>query len=133
MKKTLAALIIAFCFSQTHSHPKLEVVEFNNVKYVTAMDYANQSNMNHLFVADKDKLIVQYKAQKITISPNSSYISVNNSIYNLSIPTIYDGNDFWLPINSFSRIIQAIGLPDLKLDSSEKFILLTIFSNIFLL
>ena len=78
MKKILAAFIIAFCFNQTYSHPKLEIVEFNNIQYVPAIDYANHSNMKHLFVPAKDKLILQHKAQKITISPNSSYIAANN-------------------------------------------------------
>lgn len=129
MKKILAAFIIAFCFNQTYSHPKLEIVEFNNIQYVSAIDYANHSNMKHLFVPNKDKLILQHKAQKITISPNSSYIAANNQIYNLSIPTIYDGNDFWLPLNSMIRIIEDIKLPSIKIDSSEEFILLDVMNN----
>ena len=109
MKKILAAFIIAFCFNQTYSHPKLEVVEFNNVKYVSAIDYANQANMNHLFVADKDKLIVRYKSEKITISPNSSYILVNNSIYNLS-----RNQDFLSDIRQEAFEVDPLDISSLK-------------------
>ena len=125
MKKLLFLfLLYSNCFSQGTLHSKLEINNINDIKYISAIDYANTSNMNPIFIKKKNKLIIQHSSKKITISPNSSYILVNDMIYNLSIPCIYDGNDFWLPINSFSRIIQAIGLPDLKLDSSEKFILL---------
>ena len=125
MKKLLFLfLLYLICFSQASQHSKLEINNINDRKYISAIDYANISNMKPIFIEKKNKLIIQHASKKITISPNSSYIVVNDIIYNLSIPCVYDGNDFWLPINSFSRIIQTIGLPDLKLDSSEKFILL---------
>ena len=125
MKKLLFIFLFAsISLSQESQYSKLDVNEFNNIKYISAIDYANSSSMNHFFIKNKNKLIIQYESKKITISPNSSYILVNDKIYNLSIPCLYDGNDFWLPINTFSKIINIINWPDLKLDSSEKFILL---------
>ena len=102
----------------------IEVILRNEIQYISAMDYINHSNMRSLFIENKEKLIIQYLANKIIISPNSSYIQINDDIYNLSIPIIYDGNEFWIPLNSFSRLIKQIDLPSIKLDSSEKFILI---------
>ena len=101
----------------------LEVSEFNKIQYVSAVDYAENSKMNHFFIKEKEKLILQFKSKKITISPNSSFLIINDKIFNLSIPTVFDGNNFWIPLNSFLKIISINDLPDLKLDSSEKFLL----------
>jgi N-acetylmuramoyl-L-alanine amidase len=125
MKKLLFLfLFTSIYFSQGTQHSKLDVNKINDVQYISAIDYANNSGMSHLFIETKNKIIIQYKSKKITISPNSSYLLVDDKIFNLSIPCIYDGNEFWLPLNPFSKIINSIGFPDLKLDSSEKFILL---------
>ena len=98
----------------------IEVVRFNNIQYISAIDYANQSKMKYVFIENKEKLIIQYISNKIIVSPNSSYMQINDAIYNLSIPTIFDGNDFWMPLNSFSNLIMYHNLPSIKLDSSEK-------------
>ncbi len=107
----------------------IEVVDFKGIQYISAIDYSNQSKMKYIFIENKEKLIIQYTSNKIIVSPNSSYIQINDGIYNLSIPTIFDGNDFWMPLNSFSKLITYHNLPSIKLDSSEKFILVDIIDH----
>ena len=46
-------------------------------------------------------------SKKITISPNSSFLIVNDKIYNLSIPTLFDKDSFWIPLNPFLKIINS--------------------------
>ena len=105
MKKLLFLfLFTSIYFSQGTQHSKLDVNKINDVQYISAIDYANNSGMSYLFIETKNKLIIQYKSKKITISPNNSYLLVDDKIFNLSIPCIYDGNEFWLPLNPFSKI-----------------------------
>ena len=47
--------------------------------------YANQTKMRYIFVENKEKLIIQHMSNQIIVSPNSSYIKINDSMYNLSI------------------------------------------------
>ena len=127
MKKCAIIFLLLFCsimLSQTIPAPILEVKIFSEIQYVSATDYAKGCDIKYVFIDKKDKLLIQYEAKKIIISPNSSYITINDIVYNLSIPTIYDGSNFWIPVNSFLKIINITDLPDFKLDSSEKFILL---------
>ena len=44
---------------------------------------------------------------------------IDDKAYNLSIPTLFDGNDFWIPLEAFLRISNAQKLPLIRLDSSE--------------
>ena len=59
----------------------IEVVSFNNIQYISAIDYANQSKMKYVFIENKEKLIIQYISNKIIVSPNSSYMQINDAIY----------------------------------------------------
>jgi len=119
-------LLNTFALSQGSESPKLEINRINNIQYFSAIDYAETSKIKTVFVKTKEKLIIQYGSKKIVLSPSSSFVLVNDILYNISVPVIYDGNDFWVPLNSFSRIIKTIDLPELKIDSSEKYALLSI-------
>ena len=113
----LFQFVLAAEKGQDNKPNAIEVVNFNNVQYISAIDYANHSKMSYVFIENKEKLIIQYISNEIVVSPNSSYIQINDSIYNLSIPTIFDGNDFWMPLNSLSKLINYHSLPSIKLDS----------------
>ena len=132
-KKLLFLILLQFLInaeSAKNTQPEaIEVVRFNNIQYISAIDYANQSKMNSVFIENKEKLIIQHISNQIIISPNSSYVQINETTYNLSIPTIFDGNDFWMPLNTFSRLINYHSFPSVKLDSSEKFILVDVIKN----
>jgi len=104
----------------------IDVSTFNNIKYLSAIEYANNSGLKHIFVDKKEKLIIQYKSKKIILSPNNSFILIDDKAYNLSIPVIYDGNNFWLPLESFSRLLTYQNLPKIKLDSSENHLLIDV-------
>ena len=125
IKNTFFFLLIftSFFSAQSSSSATIGVSKFGDIKYVSANEYADNANMNKLFVNEKEKLLLRFKSKKITISPSSSFLIINDKPYNLSLPVIFDGNDFWIPLNPFLRIISITNLPDLKLDSSEKFLL----------
>ncbi|MAV65377.1 MAG: hypothetical protein CMG00_09330 [Candidatus Marinimicrobia bacterium] len=101
----------------------IEISVFNDIQYISAIDYANQSSMRQIFIENKEKLVIQYESKKIILSPNSSFILVSDDIYNLTLEIKYDGNDFWIPLNTFLRLIDLIDLPSIKIDSSERFVL----------
>ena len=125
IKNTFFFLLILMSFfnAQPGSSTTIGVSKFGEVQYVSAAEYADNANMNKLFIKEKEKLLLQFKSKKITISPNSSFLIINDQPYNLSLPVLFDGNNFWIPLNPFLRIISIANLPELKLDSSEKFLL----------
>ena len=112
--------------AQSNENITLAINRINNIKYFSAIDYAESSNIKTLFIKNKEKFIIQHGSKKIVLSPNSSYISVNDYLYNVSVPVVFDGNDFWIPFNSFTKIINLTNLPELKIDSSEQYALISI-------
>ncbi len=126
---TFFSFIISFLISQNDTAITMEVSTFNKIKYLSAVEYANNAGLKHSFVDKKDKLIIQYKSKKIILSPNNSFILIDDKAYNLSIPIIYDGNDFWIPLQSFLRISKIQKLPLVRLDSSETKLLVEYIKN----
>ena len=123
--------IIIFCCivflskadSQTSVIAKIKLYDINNNKYISALEYADAQKIRTIFFDDKEKLEFRFQNYKLTISPYSSFIKINENIYHMSIPIVYDGNDFFIPADPFLEIVNIIGMPSSLIDSSEKYVL----------
>tara|TARA_B100000315_G_scaffold183671_1_gene172594 strand:+ start:234 stop:1706 length:1473 start_codon:yes stop_codon:yes gene_type:complete len=121
-----------FCFlfslinSQTDLIPKAKIYDINGTKYISALEYAKIQNVNTIFYEDKEKLEFRYQNVKMLLSPHSSFIRVNENIYHMYLPVVYDGNDFYIPVIPFLEILNKTKLPNALVDSSEEFILTTV-------
>ena len=102
---------------------KTNLYDFNGNKYVIAQEYADVLNIHTIFYEDKEKLELRFQNFKLLISPHSSFIRVNEKIYHMYLPVIYDGNDFFIPAGPFLEIVNKIGMPSILMDSSEKYVL----------
>ena len=105
---------------------KTKLYTISEVKYISALEYAKTHNVRTIFYKNKEKLELRFKNSKLTISPHSSFIKINDKTFHMYIPVIYDGNDFFIPIKPFVEIIQYSGLPAISIDSSEQFILTSV-------
>ncbi|SVC94968.1 uncharacterized protein METZ01_LOCUS347822, partial [marine metagenome] len=59
----------------------------------------------------------------LVLSPHSSFVRINDQIFHMYIPVIYDDNDFYIPVDPFLEILIDSGFPVVFVDSSEKFVL----------
>ena len=104
---------------------KTKLYNINGTKYISAVEYAKTQNIRTIFYDDKEKLELRFQNVKLVLSPHSSFIRVNDETYHMYVPVIYDGNDFFIPVNPFLDILNKSGLPIALVDSSEKFVLTT--------
>ena len=98
------------------SNTSLTLVELNNIKYIKATDLAKSYNANTIFYPDKDKLEIRAPNLKITLSPFSSFIKVDDDIYHLQTQVLYENKDFFIPFNSFVSIANKTKLPNIASD-----------------
>ena len=117
--------LLSVVYCQLGEISKTKLYDINGNKYISALEYADAQNIQTFFYKDKEKLELRFQNFKLLISPHSSFIRVNDNIYHMYLPVIYDGNDFFFPANSFLEIINNIGMPSALMDSSEKYILTT--------
>ena len=70
MKKPMLLFLLIFMSimnAQNTTTDALEVNEFNKIKYILAIDYADNSTMNHVFIEKKEELLLQVKSKKLQI------------------------------------------------------------------
>ena len=117
-------ILFSFSFSQTANISKTKLYNVNENKYISALEYAAAQKIRTIFYEKKEKLELRFQNHKLTISPHSSFIQINDNIYHMSLPVIFDGNDFFIPVEPFFNITNNIGMPRALIDSSEKYIIM---------
>ncbi|MEE2858856.1 MAG: N-acetylmuramoyl-L-alanine amidase [Candidatus Neomarinimicrobiota bacterium] len=117
--------VFQILFSQENLISKTKLYDINGIKYLSALEYAKTQNIRTLFYDDKEKLELRFQNTKLLLSPHSSFIKVNETTYHMYSAVIYDGNDFYIPVNPFIEILKQSGLPIALIDSSESFVLTT--------
>ena len=104
---------------------KIKLHEFDGVQYISGLEFAETQNIRTIFYEDKEKLEFRFPESKVTISPHSSYIKVDDKIFHMYLPVIYDGKDFFIPAEPFMKILNNTSLPNAAIDSSEEYIVST--------
>jgi len=117
--------VFQILFSQQNLISKTKLYDINGIKYLSALEYAKTQKIRTLFYDDKEKLELRFQNTKLLLSPHSSFIKVNEITYHMYSAVIYDGNDFYIPVNPFIEILKQSGLPIALIDSSESFVLTT--------
>ena len=117
-------IFFSFSFSQSSNISKTKLYNLNENKYISALEYAEAQKIRTIFYDNKEKLEFRFQNHKLTISPHSSFIQINDNIYHMSLPVIFDGNDFFIPVDPFFNITNNIGMPRALIDSSEKYIIM---------
>ena len=116
-------LFSVFLFSESNKNVESKIYLIDGKKYISASEFANIHSIRTIFYDDKEKLEFRFPKHKVVISPYSSFVKVNDIIFHMSLPVIYDGDDYFLPVKPFIMILNKTDLPNTFLDSSEQFII----------
>ena len=121
--KYISITLFLFTFAKSANIAKTKLYDLNQNKYISAIEYAEAQNIRTIFYENKEKLEFRFQNHKLTISPHSSFIQINEKVYHMSLPIIFDGNDFFIPAEPFFSITNNIGMPKALIDSSENYII----------
>ena len=92
--------------NQLNETNKIPLYNFDGVNYISAQEYSEIQNIRTIFYDDKEKLEFRYQIAKLVISPYSSFIKINEKVYHMYLPIIFDGIDFYIPIEPFGYILS---------------------------
>ena len=93
----------------------VKLIEINNIQYIKASDLANSYKANTIFYTEKDKLELRAPNLKITLSPFSSYMKINDDIFHLHSKVLHEKGEFFIPFLSFANIANKTKLPDINI------------------
>ena len=118
-------LSIMLSNSDLNNNVKIPLYAIDGNNYIAASEYANFINSKTIFNKQKKKVELRFnQSDNIILSENSSFIKINNKIYHLLLPVLYEDDDFWIPILPFLNIINNIDKPLGFIDTSGKHLIL---------
>ena len=130
--RSITSAFFSFCFLNIcfsadvpMKNVKIKLHEFKGVQYISGLEFAETQNIRTIFYEDKEKLEFRFPNTKVTLSPHSSYIKVNDKIFHMYLPVIYDGKDYFIPAEPFMKILNNTRLPNAAIDSSEEYVVST--------
>ena len=115
-------MLCSILLSQGLETKKINTVKINGVKYLSSLEFSKLNNYRSFFHSKKEKMEFKFEKNRILISPYSSFIKINEGLFQLSSPTLYDGNDIFVPAKSFIRILNNQNLINADFDTMEQYV-----------
>lgn len=94
--------------------------KINGFNYLSANEFAASQQVRTEYYAHNNKLVLRFPNKKTVLSADCSFLKVEEKIYQLPTPIIFDGNEFFVPALSFSRILSEENLTEVTVDISTK-------------
>ncbi len=89
----------------------IETISNNSIQYISLIDFAKSQNLSYAYYESKEKLEINYKNYKLFFSPRSSYMKINNKVYNMTYETIYKKNIIYAPVITLQNIFEKTKIP----------------------
>ena len=89
----------------------IETISNNSIQYISLIDFAKSQNLRYTYYESKEKLEINYKNYKLFFSPRSSYMKINNKVYNMTYETIYKKNIIYAPAITLQNIFEKTKIP----------------------
>ncbi len=121
-KFILPFIFLSMLFSNTQNLIKIQKLKSNNISYISIGDFINVHGMRSNYYETKDKIEIIYKKNKIYLSPQLSYIKINDKIYNLLHPVIIKRNQYYVPAQTFYESLTNANLPVKILNEDKHYI-----------
>ncbi len=90
---------------------ELNIATYNNIDYIALSEFIGEHNFRSNYYESKDKIEIIHSNIKAYLSPYISYCKINDRIYNLRYPIIYNKKGYYIPAYTFYDALKLAGLP----------------------
>ncbi|NOZ07545.1 MAG: N-acetylmuramoyl-L-alanine amidase [FCB group bacterium] len=96
------------------------IYKIDGFNYLSANEFASSQHIRTEFYDHNQKLVLRFPKKKTVLSADCSFLKVQDVIYQLPAPVIYDGSDFYVPALTFSRILNLENLTEVTVDINRE-------------
>ncbi len=127
-KIIFTALILSLGFATTaikvvnqvnNSEDLLKVLEKTPVTYCSIKDLARVLSTNVYENSEREKIVLYLGDHRVKISAGTSFILIDDAIYQIPAPAITAHNDIYLPSEAFFNILNNTVLPSTAYNSTD--------------
>lgn len=103
----------------TQSVDHLKTLDRMPGTYISALDLARVLSIYKYPNQNQEKIVLYLNDHRIKISAETSYIIIDEVVYQMPLPTRLDGEDIFIPAEAFFDIMQASVMPGLTYDDTK--------------
>jgi len=107
----------------------IKTFENGNLTYISSTDLIRILDAGTFKNIPRGKIVIYLGGNRIKISNQSSFIVINDKIFQMNSFTISDGIDMYLPLNSFLKIIKENVEPGISFDQYSNNIIVDLISQ----
>jgi N-acetylmuramoyl-L-alanine amidase len=104
----------------TQTQSQIGVLENYSAVYCSSKDLADVFALQVFENAERQKLVLYIGDHRVKISANTSYIIVDDRIFQMPAHSISSGGDLYLPAEAIFTILQTTILPGIAYDSNQR-------------
>ena len=103
---------ITVAWSQTGEETKSPLHTINGRKYIALTEFASSQSVRTEFYDHNNKLVLRFPSKKTVISAHCSFIKIEETVYQLPYAVMFDGKEFYIAAETFSRLLNLENLSD---------------------
>ena len=99
---------------------KVKTIKFGNTLYISAKDLSSSLYSKIYENSDRKKLVIYLSGSKLKISGNSSFIIIDEKIFQMARTVSVKDDDLFIPATEFFNILKSSIMPGVNFDPINK-------------
>ena len=99
---------------------EIKTIEIGKTLFISAKDLSSSLSTKIYENAERKKLVLYIAGSKIKISGYSSFIIIDEKIFQMSKTATVENNDLYVPANDFFNILRSSIMPEVNFDPLRK-------------
>jgi N-acetylmuramoyl-L-alanine amidase len=112
-----------------NTEDQLKVLDKTPVSYCSIKDLARILSTTVYENTDREKIVLYLGEHRVKISAGTSFILIDDKVYQISSPAIMTNGDIYLPTQSFFTILNKTVLPRVSYSNNENLLLIVPMEN----
>ncbi|MFQ6610967.1 MAG: hypothetical protein ACE5D7_09255, partial [Fidelibacterota bacterium] len=119
----IGALTFSYCQAGTETKSPLHTID--GKIYIALKEFAKNQSVRTEFYDHNNKLVLRFPSKKTVVSAYCSFIKIEDTVYQLPYPVLFDGKEFYIAAESFSDLLNFENLSDVSIKVSESVVIAT--------
>lgn len=98
----------------------LSTFYMGEVEYLNSQELADLLSLNTYVNDEVNKLVMYFQEGEVKVTAFSSFVMVNGDAFQMTFPTYFDGQEYFVPARPFFRILSTTVLPGARYNEAGR-------------
>lgn len=107
----------------------VKTFETGNATYISTNDLIRVLNAGIFTNVARSKVVIYFGGHRIKVSAHSSFVVVDDDVYQMPSYTLFDGSDIYLPMRPFIALLHRHAAPGVSYDIDRKTVVVELLTH----